>query len=195
MAAPPKKYWLKHDCKDGTIHAGMSGPPLAFQEVPVFNETTLREAMIQYAWIWLRMFQTERDDTTILHDAVTFDFKGYRACVYQDDFEEIARFFETDDAEEAGHEIAVISKYGYTRKGFSNVVEEKDIQMRVGGSNAKEDVHYDLESVNNVTTLTALIHLHDKITLVAEKQASYIQWKQGTGGFANKHRGYREREA
>jgi len=48
MAAPPKKYWLKHERKDGTIHAGASGLPLASQEVRAFNETTLREAMIQY---------------------------------------------------------------------------------------------------------------------------------------------------
>ena len=26
---PPRKYWLKHECRDGTIHTGASGLPLA----------------------------------------------------------------------------------------------------------------------------------------------------------------------
>jgi hypothetical protein len=103
MAAnpPQKSYWLKHDCQTGSFYAGAPGNPLIPEEVrDFFDEDILREPMIQYARHWLGSFSGMSEITTNFYAAITFDFKGYEACVYYEDSVVETKFFKTENPPE-----------------------------------------------------------------------------------------------
>ena len=194
---PPRKYWLKHECRDGTIHAGASGLPLASQEVRTFNETTLREAMVQYVRLWIHAFEPH-DDGDLIDNVVTFEFEGYQVCFYQDDSEEIYRFFDSDGGAK-DREITVTTRCRRSKADPPEVLGKKGMHRVIDGLTTTVDMSLDRRTADNVQTLILSLRLRDKITLVTEsqeKRASYVQWKYEPGAWNKKAlKKLREREA
>ena len=198
---PPRKYWLKHECRDGTIHTGASGLPLLSQEVRTFNETTLREAMVQYVRLWNREWEPDDEDRNLIDHVVTFEFEGYQVCFYQDDSEEIYRFFDSDGGAK-DREITVTTRRRCSKADPPKVLGKKGIHTVIDGLTTTMDMDFDSRTTDNVETSTLSLRLRDKITLVTEsqeKRPSYVQWKLGFWAHIKKHRHpkyrFREREA
>ena len=151
--------------------------------------------MVQYARLWLRVFAPRYE--VMIHNAVTFEFKGYQVCFYEDDSEEIYRFFDTDVAKDCG-ELVITTKSRNFEEDFSKTANTGGVHVGIDGLTTAVDMSLEIEVADNVKTTILTIRPRDEITLVTEagKKALYVRSTieiEGSIYRFKKHCGYRER--